>query len=404
MKKTLLNYLLVIIIVTAIIVAGAYAFKTFKSQNLSAKDTALAFLIDWVEYEGNPVNDQLYKTHSLVSADFSQKTQTTIDAFSYSAFDPVLCAQDKPQGLEVLSVSELGDEVSVLVREIYSGGDKTIEVILEKNEVWKIKDIICQEGDLSLDLNNSVSPAIQTLVGDYIRDNINDLSTQDPVLGGNFYVTSVVFTGPYSGIVDYEDGHIALRALFNFKVPDSETVEIENFQVLPEREDKVNFSKAGNLVERDGAWQLVYEEPGKPALTKSLNFDQSSKCFLNSEPRLCEPAFWQAGDRVEISGLKSDEEVLVYSLNIVLSPDEKTVGADDLSFADCVALGNEVLYPECLGCQPYCETSDGKKIEKPAEQRGCIDKCGDGVCQEMTCMATTCPCSETAQSCPEDCN
>lgn len=35
--------------------------------------------------------------------------------------------------------------------------------------------------------------------------------------------------------------------------------------------------------------------------------------------------------------------------------------------------------------------------------RGCVDMCGDGVCQEVVCSAEGCPCPETAQSCPEDC-
>lgn len=33
----------------------------------------------------------------------------------------------------------------------------------------------------------------------------------------------------------------------------------------------------------------------------------------------------------------------------------------------------------------------------------CKDHCGDGVCQEMVCMAEGCPCAETAESCPQDC-
>ncbi len=33
----------------------------------------------------------------------------------------------------------------------------------------------------------------------------------------------------------------------------------------------------------------------------------------------------------------------------------------------------------------------------------CVDKCGDGICQEIVCMAEGCPCAETHQSCPTDC-
>jgi len=36
-------------------------------------------------------------------------------------------------------------------------------------------------------------------------------------------------------------------------------------------------------------------------------------------------------------------------------------------------------------------------------ERFCKDLCGDGICQEIVCLAVGCPCSETLESCPEDC-
>ncbi len=33
----------------------------------------------------------------------------------------------------------------------------------------------------------------------------------------------------------------------------------------------------------------------------------------------------------------------------------------------------------------------------------CIDKCGDGICDEIVCMGEGCPCPETPQTCPQDC-
>jgi len=33
----------------------------------------------------------------------------------------------------------------------------------------------------------------------------------------------------------------------------------------------------------------------------------------------------------------------------------------------------------------------------------CVDRCGDGVCQEIVCLATGCPCVETSDRCPADC-
>ncbi|OGY42337.1 MAG: hypothetical protein A2Y67_04390 [Candidatus Buchananbacteria bacterium RBG_13_39_9] len=33
----------------------------------------------------------------------------------------------------------------------------------------------------------------------------------------------------------------------------------------------------------------------------------------------------------------------------------------------------------------------------------CKNMCGDGICQEIVCLAIGCPCAETAQNCPQDC-
>jgi len=51
------------------------------------------------------------------------------------------------------------------------------------------------------------------------------------------------------------------------------------------------------------------------------------------------------------------------------------------------------------------EKGKEKMLEK-IEQKlflGCENLCGDGVCQEVVCMAVGCPCPETPITCPEDC-
>lgn len=37
------------------------------------------------------------------------------------------------------------------------------------------------------------------------------------------------------------------------------------------------------------------------------------------------------------------------------------------------------------------------------EPEACKDLCGDGICQEIVCMALGCPCPESVESCPADC-
>jgi len=44
-----------------------------------------------------------------------------------------------------------------------------------------------------------------------------------------------------------------------------------------------------------------------------------------------------------------------------------------------------------------------KKSTEAPKIEGCRNLCGDGICQEIVCMAIGCPCPETLQNCPQDC-
>lgn len=59
----------------------------------------------------------------------------------------------------------------------------------------------------------------------------------------------------------------------------------------------------------------------------------------------------------------------------------------------------------------FCIFEDGSECEEWSFFRGeckkgekiCRDLCGNGRCDEIVCMATGCPCPETRESCPRDC-
>lgn len=73
----------------------------------------------------------------------------------------------------------------------------------------------------------------QNIVEDYIKNNISELSPQKEVLGGKFYITEIKFVEPDMIMINYEDGHIALKAQANFKTID-EDVKITNFKLINE--------------------------------------------------------------------------------------------------------------------------------------------------------------------------
>jgi hypothetical protein len=66
----------------------------------------------------------------------------------------------------------------------------------------------------------------RTLVTVHINENISQLSPVKEVLGGTFYVTDITFLDERRGIVQYEDGHIALEADFTYTVSDDADVTV----------------------------------------------------------------------------------------------------------------------------------------------------------------------------------
>lgn len=71
------------------------------------------------------------------------------------------------------------------------------------------------------------------------------------------------------------------------------------------------------------------------------------------------------------------------------------------SFEECVNAG----FPVYRTFPPRCRTPDGLVFsdERRAEPKLCKDLCGDGICQEIVCMGSGCPCPEDTKTCPEDC-
>ncbi len=57
----------------------------------------------------------------------------------------------------------------------------------------------------------------KSIVENYIRAHISEISPEKEVLGGKFYITQISFSS-HNGIVDYEDGHNSFRAAFEYAV------------------------------------------------------------------------------------------------------------------------------------------------------------------------------------------
>ena len=81
-----------------------------------------------------------------------------------------------------------------------------------------------------------------------------------------------------------------------------------------------NFIKTGNLVGGNQEWNLIYEEPGAPALKAKLNFTKESACGTDDEePSDCAGIKLSNGDRIRIWGDKNGETITVSRLLRVIS-------------------------------------------------------------------------------------
>ncbi len=89
--------------------------------------------------------------------------------------------------------------------------------------------------------------------------------------------------------------------------------------------------------------------------------------------------------------------IVIAVLLMFLKP--KTAQSNVNNFEECVKAGYPVMetYPR------QCKTPDGRMFIENTKIETCKNLCGDGVCQELVCMAIGCPCAESKESCPQDC-
>jgi hypothetical protein len=100
---------------------------------------------------------------------------------------------------------------------------------------------------------------------------------------------------------------------------------------------------------------------------------------------------------------------LIFFILFLALPSTAFASDSPFDFASCEAAGNTVqeLYPR------RCVTADGKYFTESINFKnsnanvgpgGCVDRCGNAVCEEIVCMGSGCPCPESRSSCPADCH
>ena len=250
--KNVISITLTVIIASAVIIGGAYAIKNKWYSQENPGLTVLNFYEQWVKHENNPLEDRIYQDHPAIAKEFENRLDQILDEFERGAYDPILCAQEKPQSIEIKDIKKITEnQAQIILTADYFGDKKDLTIDLKKeNGNWQIIDIVCPK---TKDPNKD-------LVEQYIRDNISELSPEEAVLGGNFFVTNVEFLSDNSVLVDYEDGHIALQAEAGFTVSDEGEVSIAYFDLIEEEEEELDRQEAAEQYIRDNISELSPEE------------------------------------------------------------------------------------------------------------------------------------------------
>lgn len=272
------------------------------------------FYNEWVSYEGNPVADRIYRDHDKISLELEERFDELIDSFGKVAYDPVLCAQDKPVSMNFEQDKKKYNDAIVKVRETFNGEKIITTVLLSKRAgSWLIDDIQCPglAGDADKVEQGTVN--FEDKLEKYVMENISVLSPVDPVLGGNFYVTGIDIISDEQAVVAYEDGHVAFLALMEYGKSEDDLPIIKGTIALARNlflDEKPDFNEYGNLAILNDSWSLVYEEPGEPALSKTLEFDEESICasstIASGLGTKCSLDELDVGKRVQIIGQKFD--------------------------------------------------------------------------------------------------
>lgn len=81
--------------------------------------------------------------------------------------------------------------------------------------------------------------SIEDALKNYLRDNLSTLSPEKEVLGGKFYMVDLKILSKDKAEVVYEDGHISLKAEFNFTVDENfNNLKINNFKLVEQKTEE----------------------------------------------------------------------------------------------------------------------------------------------------------------------
>lgn len=121
-------------------------------------------------------------------------------------------------------------------RQCVDGDNLFIEEIENEEENNEIEDNTeLNENEAEFENNNDLDGDInekEELLRSYLDENISELSPEKEVLGGKFFITSLILNGEDEFTIEYEDGHIVLMASGKYSIDEENNVNIQEFNLL----------------------------------------------------------------------------------------------------------------------------------------------------------------------------
>ena len=108
--------------------------------------------IDWIRYDGNPLNDRLYADPARFTEDFIQRIDAMQDTPGGIGIDPLLCAQELPIDFGTSLISAHNQTASVMVHMLWTPEPATLAThsvqveLIASDGQWRIDTIICPAG------------------------------------------------------------------------------------------------------------------------------------------------------------------------------------------------------------------------------------------------------------------
>lgn len=136
---------LIILSVAAFATLAVVILPTLKMGNKQANTNIQQVVQDfynwYLSYDGNPLVDHVYRG----SRHLTPEMVAFLDDFTQNgmAYDPVLCAQDKPGAINVLQPQISGNQASVTVKTDFESHEFSVE-LAQVDGNWLIDKVTCR--------------------------------------------------------------------------------------------------------------------------------------------------------------------------------------------------------------------------------------------------------------------